>query len=90
MKRSVLEEGRPFLVMRRHDEGHVSNAINVDEFEHPGVWGVVLADCVQHLVNAYVSQGMDAPSVRTAILSALMDELEEPTEKAHRVELEDE
>jgi hypothetical protein len=90
MKRSDLQEGRPFLIMRRHAEGHVSNAIDVEEFDHPGVWGVVLADCVQHLVNAYVSQGMDSITVRQAILSSLAAELDEPTEKAHRVELEDE
>jgi hypothetical protein len=89
MRRSDFETGEPILVMRRHADGAISNAIAVETFEQPGVWGIVLADCVQHLVNAYTSMGYESQSVRSHILDTLQREIEQPTDKAYRMEVED-
>jgi hypothetical protein len=89
MQRSEFEAGEAILIMRRHADGSISNAIAVETFEEPGVWGIVLADCVQHLVNAYTSLGYEPQSVRSHIIGTLRSEIEKPTDKAYRMELED-
>jgi hypothetical protein len=76
----------PCLVAYNHPENGLVVMLDNNEFDAPAIWGIVLADIVQHLVNAYVKDGMSAREVRSDIISMLMTELETPTAKAQRKE----
>ena len=77
---------KPFLVAFNNPEQGLVVMVNNNEFDSPGIWGIVLADIVQHLVNAYVRDGMSGPEVREEIEMYLRMELEAPTDKAQRVD----
>lgn len=83
-----IEMGEPILMVLRHEErdGNLT-VIDPSSYEHPGAWGVVLADCVQHIVNAYTAQGYSSSSVRDAVLHFFNAELRNPTDKAQAVEV---
>lgn len=79
------QEVKPCLVLFNGPDGLVC-MLNNNEFDTPGIWGIVLADVVQHLVNAYTRDGMSGLAVRQDIVTLLMTELDKPTAKAQRVE----
>ena len=74
----------PCLVAYNHPENGLVVMLDNNEFETPAIWGIVLADVVQHLVNAYVKDGMSAREVRADIVQMLFAELDAPTSKAER------
>lgn len=74
----------PCLVAYNHPENGLVVMLDNNEFETPAIWGIVLADFVQHLVNAYVKDGMSAREVREDIVTMLYAELNTPTAKAKR------
>lgn len=76
----------PCLVAYNDPENGLVVMLDNNEFDTPAIWGIVLADVVQHLVNAYVKDGMSAREVKTDITTMLLSELTTPTAKAHRVE----
>jgi hypothetical protein len=76
----------PCLVIYNNPEQGLVVMVNHNEFEQPGVWGIVLADAIQHITNAYAAQGMLGPEVRRNIVELLLSELEEPTDKAQRLD----
>lgn len=76
----------PCLVLFNDPAKGLVCMLNNNEFETPGVWGIVLADVVQHVVNAYVKDGMSAREVRADVIQMLTAELDRPTAKAERVE----
>ena len=80
-----VEELNPFMVVSRHEEGGVVVMLNLREFDNPGQWGIVVADLVQHIVNAYASEGMHPSMCRQELLHYLMSELQAPTDKAEMV-----
>jgi hypothetical protein len=51
-------------------------------FEHPGAWGIVIADLVQHVANAYAQDGLAAAPVLAEIRRIVLAELDAPTDKA--------
>jgi len=79
----------PILVMQRDEKGRVVVALNVDAFEHPGTWGVVIADLVQHVANAYAQDGMAAAPVLAEIRRIVLAELDAPTDKAQGIRWEE-
>jgi hypothetical protein len=83
-----VERIHPCLVLFNNPEQGLVCMVNNDEFETPGIWGIVLADVVQHIVNAYVKDGMSGQAVRSDIINYLMTELDTPTAKAQRVDAE--
>ena len=90
IQQNDIEMGEPILmVLRGQDSGGNLTVVNSSVYEHPGIWGIVLADCVQHIVNAYAGQGLSGQAVREDVLHYLMAELERPTDKAVMVEVED-
>jgi hypothetical protein len=71
------------LAMARDPEtGGVVVMLDPTSFEHPGAWGIVIADLVQHVANAYAQDGMAAAPVLAQIRSVVLAELESPTDKA--------
>jgi hypothetical protein len=74
----------PCLVAYNNPEEGLVVMLDNNEFDTPAIWGIVLADIVQHLVNAYVKDGMSAREVRADIIQMLMAELNTPTAKAER------
>ena len=76
----------PCLVAYNHPENGLVVMLDNNEFETPAIWGIVLADIVQHLVNAYIKDGMSGREVREDIVAMLMAEINVPTSKAVRRE----
>lgn len=76
----------PCLVLFNDPDKGLVCMVDNNEFETPAIWGIVVADVVQHIVNAYVKDGMAAREVRNDIIHMLMAELNTPTSKAERVE----
>ena len=74
----------PCLVAYNNPEGGLVVMLDNNEFDTPAIWGIVLADIVQHLVNAYVKDGMSGREVRADIVQMLNAELNAPTAKAQR------
>jgi hypothetical protein len=79
----------PILVMQRDDKGRVVVALNVMAFEHPGAWGIVIADLVQHVANAYAQEGLAASPTLAEIRRIVLAELDAPTDKAQSARWED-
>jgi hypothetical protein len=79
---------QPCLVAYNNPEEGLVVMVDNNQFETPGIWGIVVADIIQHIVNAYAADGMSGPAARTEILHYLLSELEKPTAKAHRVDAE--
>jgi hypothetical protein len=86
MSESEPTRVHPFLAAFRNPEGSVVVMVDNNEFETPGIWGIVIADIVQHVVNAYVRDGMGGREVRESILEMLISELQNPTDKAERMD----
>lgn len=86
MSKQTEIEVNPCLVLFNDPEQGLVCMINNNEFETPGIWGIVLADVVQHLVNAYVKDGLGGREVRADIIQMLTAELDAPTAKAQRIE----
>jgi hypothetical protein len=78
----------PCLVVYNNPEQGLVVMLDNNEFDTPAIWGIVVADIVQHLVNAYVKDGMSAWETRQEILSMFMAEVQKPTAKAKRVDAE--
>ena len=58
---------------------HVSLRIGL--WPDPGSWGIMLADLVMHITNAYVQDGSpDAGVVTARILEVFNSEIEQPTD----------
>lgn len=90
IQRDDIEMGTPILmVLRSKDREGNLTVVDSNAYPHPGTWGIVLADCVQHIVNSYVGQGLSGQAVRDDVLHYLMAELEKPTDKAVMVEVEE-
>jgi len=66
-------------------EGNLT-VVDPSAYENPAMWGIVLADCVQHIVNAYTSQGMSPAECRAAILEIFEAEIARPTSKVQSVQ----
>lgn len=73
-------EPEPYLVLWLTEDGKAACALDLDTFSQPGVWGVVLADAVEHVVNAYAQQGADPEVVRREVLEFFRKEVENPTD----------
>ena len=76
----------PCLVAYNDPESGLVVMVDNNAFEAPGLWGIVVADIVQHIINAYVKDGMAATAVRSEVIHFLIAELEKPTAKAKRVD----
>ncbi len=79
----------PILVLQQDDKGRVIVALNVAAFAHPGAWGIVIADLVQHVANAYAQEGLAAAPVMAEIRRIVLAELDAPTDKAQSVRWEE-
>lgn len=75
---------RPVLFCQLdEDTGGVIVALDTHAFSAPAVWGIVLADLVQHVANAYAQDGMAASAVLREVREVVLRELEKPTDKPH-------
>lgn len=73
---------RPVLLCQLdEDTGGVVVAMDIQAFSAPGVWGVVIADLVQHVANAYAQEGMAPTEVLREVRSIVLRELTAPTDK---------
>ena len=77
--------GAPFLVLTRENDNAMMCMANTGMFSEPGVWGIILADVVQHLINAYEDAGLSRDAVRSQIVRVLDAELSNPSDTAYRV-----
>ena len=81
-----MQKVNPFLVAFNNPEQGLVVMVDNNEFDSPGIWGIVLADIVQHLVNAYTKDGMSGQAARAEIITYLQMELNAPTDKAQRLD----
>jgi hypothetical protein len=78
----------PFLVAYNNPDAGLVVMLDNNEFETPGIWGLVLADVLQHLVNAYIKDGMSPRETREEILSMFLAEVQRPTSQAESADAE--
>ena len=77
-----FNEGTPILmVLRRPDSEGLLTAMDISAFEDPGAWGIVIADLVQHVANAYAQEGLHGGAVHDMVRHVVLKELNAPTEK---------
>lgn len=76
----------PCLVVFNNPEEGLVVMLDNNEFETPGIWGIVVADIVQHIANAYAKDGMAGTAAREEIIHFLLAELQKPTSRATMVD----
>ena len=80
--KQVLVEGQLALVAAETEVGPPGGVVVIIRpiYDDPGVFGVILADIVSHVANAYTDSGFDPVRARNRILEVLGDELDFPTD----------
>lgn len=78
-----MSQPPPILALYRGPNDGLVCALHLSAFTEPGVWGIAIADIVQHLVKAYAQRGMDAEAVRYEIVRVLDAELSRPTDEVY-------
>ena len=76
-----FNQGTPVMIVLRREEGGLLIAMDTSAFEDPAAWGVVIADLVQHVANAYAQDGLHGGAVQESIRTVVLKELDAPTEK---------
>lgn len=77
-----FDQGTPILmVLRRSESEGLLTAMDITAFGDPGAWGIVIADLVQHVANAYAQDGMHGGAVHEIVRNIVLKELNAPTEK---------
>tara|TARA_Y100000310_G_scaffold94625_1_gene92374 strand:+ start:972 stop:1304 length:333 start_codon:yes stop_codon:yes gene_type:complete len=86
----LLKSGELLFMAVARDNGEVAVGVNA-LYESPTQFGLVLADMVSHIVKVYAKANYAPQATRSAILSALGEELDFPSgvpsciEEAERV-----
>ena len=73
---------KPCLVVYNDPEGGLVVMVDTGALATPGIWGIAVADIVQHITNAHVTQGMAYAAVREDIIYYLLAELNQPSARA--------
>ena len=80
---SAVDDPKAFEVARvwvAHGAEHVT--LRFDAWKNPAAWGVVLADLMRHLVNAYEQDmGLDRNATFRQIRAGFEAEIDPPTDK---------
>lgn len=76
---------QPCLVVVNTPEDGMVVMLNNHEFDTPAIWGIVVADIVAHIVNAYAADGVAWKEAREQLLQTLLCELDHPTARAFRL-----
>jgi len=71
--------GRPVLICCTMDDGNMQVLVENGTYSEPGAWGVVLADVIHHVANAYGQDGLDRDKVYAEIRNILVQEITKPT-----------
>lgn len=79
----------PVLAVHRRGDGDIVVGIDIEAFDAPSLWGMVLADIVKNIATAYEQEGISGRAVYDAVRDALYEELEVPTAKAQPLRLVD-
>ena len=85
-KRAITQEEfemmQPILVVKKDaDSPGVIVALDNTVFERPGAWGIVIADLVAHVANAYQQDGYSGRAVLEEVRRIVLAELAAPTDK---------
>jgi hypothetical protein len=80
--KKILGEGQLALVAADMDREESGGLVVIVRplYDDPGVFGVILADIVSHIANAYTDNGFDPVRARNRVLAVLGDELDFPTD----------
>jgi hypothetical protein len=77
-----FDQGTPILMVLRRPNGEgLLTAMDISAFDSPSAWGIVIADLVQHVANAYAQEGMHGGATHGAVREIVLKELSAPTEK---------
>jgi len=74
----ALDSSEELLLLAAASEDGVAVIVR-PIYPHPAAFGLLLADLVEHVANAYTREGFDPTSVRNEILNALGGALDFPT-----------
>jgi hypothetical protein len=85
MLKDVLGEDSQLLLVASEAEDGKTIVIVRTLYGDPRHFGVLIADLVTHVANAYVEEGFDPISVRNSLLQALGDELDFPTDSPQAI-----
>jgi len=80
---------KPCLVVYDNPEGGLIVMVSAGAFATPSIWGIAVADIVQHITNAHVTQGMTYEAVRGDIIHFLLAELHQPSPRADAMDPDD-
>lgn len=77
-----FDQMRTILVVKKDGDGPgLIVALDNTAFELPAAWGIVIADLVQHVANAYQQDGYAGRAVLDEVRAIVRAELERPTDK---------
>jgi uncharacterized protein YbjT (DUF2867 family) len=79
----------PCLIVDRLPDGNVHVVVDNSAFT-PGEWGIVIADLVKHVANAFAADGMDPIAAARDVERFLRAELERPSSTVRRLTAEEE
>lgn len=77
---------KPCLVVYDNPEGGLIVMVDARALPTPAIWGIAVADIVQHITNAHVTTGMAYKAVRDDIIHFLLAELHQPSPRADSVD----
>jgi hypothetical protein len=76
----IVLKGRPVLIVSEMEDGNVEVRIDKSPYPDPGVWGVIIADLVEHVANAYAHDGFDRKQALAEIRTIVLKEMVNPTD----------
>lgn len=62
-------------------EGSPQQFILQPTWDDPGAWGILLADLARHVAKAYATDGLSETEAFERVVTGLLAELENPTER---------
>jgi hypothetical protein len=89
LTREEYAEMDPVLAVHRRSDGDIIVGVDIEAFDAPALWGMVLADIVKNIATAYEQEGISGRAVYDAVRDSLYAELEVPTAKAQPLRLVD-
>jgi hypothetical protein len=73
---AIQEDDELVLLVTR--DGDCATSLVRPVYGHPAAFGVLIADLIEHVADAYVHAGFDPSAVRAELLNSLGESLEFP------------
>ena len=77
----IVLSGRPVLIACQREDDSIEVTLDVTSYGEPGVWGILIADLVEHVASAYEQNGWNREQVLSAVRTLVLKEMAHPTDK---------